>query len=113
MLSVSDGCRALTGYEPSDLVGNRIVSYGSLIVEDDREIVGAAIRDAIERGQPFRLAYRIRHASGDTRWVWEQGRVVESARDGAMTLEGLIFDISDSHRADAARHPGAAPWRDG
>jgi PAS domain S-box-containing protein len=113
MLSVSDGCRALTGYEPSDLVGNRVVSYGSLIVEDDREMVFAAIRDAIARGQPFRLAYRIRHASGDTRWVWEQGRAAESARDEAMTLEGLVFDISGSHRADAARHPGVAPWRDG
>jgi PAS domain S-box-containing protein len=113
MLSVSDGCRALTGYEPADLVGNRIVSYGSLIVEDDREMVGAAIRDAIERGQPFRLAYLIRHASGDTRWVWERGRATEPARDGAMTLEGLVFDISDSRRADGARHPGVAPWRDG
>ena len=113
MLSVSDGCRALTGYEPSDLVGNRVVSYGSLILEDDREMVLAAIREAIERGQPFRLAYRIRHASGGTRWVWEQGRVAESLLDQATVLEGLIFDITDRHRADAARQPGAAPWRDG
>jgi PAS domain S-box-containing protein len=113
MLSVSDGCRALTGYEPSDLVGNRLVSYGSLIVEDDRERVGAAIRGSIERGQPFRLAYRIRHASGDTRWVWEQGRAIEPARDEATTIEGLIFDIGDGRRAEAPRHPGVAPWRDG
>ena len=113
MLSVSDGCRALTGYEPSDLVGNRVVSYGSLILEDDREMVFAAIREAIERGQPFRLAYRIRHASGGTRWVWEQGRVAESLLDQATVLEGLIFDITDRHRADAARQPGAAPWRHG
>jgi PAS domain S-box-containing protein len=113
MLSVSDGCRALTGYEPPDLIGNRVVSYGSLIVEDDREMVFATIRDAIERGEPFRLAYRIRHASGDVRWVWEQGRVAESLLDQATMLEGLIFDITDRHRSDAARHPGVTPWRDG
>jgi PAS domain S-box-containing protein len=113
MLSVSDGCRTLTGYEPSDLVGNRVVSYGSLILADDREMVFATIRDAIERGQPFRLAYRIRHATGGTRWVWEQGRVAESLLDQATMLEGLIFDISDRHRADGVQHPGVAPWRDG
>jgi PAS domain S-box-containing protein len=113
MLSVSDGCRTLTGYEPSDLVGNRVVSYGSLIVEEDREMVFAAIRDAIERGQPYTLAYRIRHASGDTRWVWEQGRVAESLLDQATMLEGLMFDITDRHRADAVRRPGVAPWRAG
>ncbi len=113
MLSVSDGCRTLTGYEPSDLVGNRVVSYGSLIVEEDREMVLAAVRDAIERGQPFRFAYRIRHASGDTRWVWEQGRVAESLLHQATMLEGLIFDITDRHRPDAGRHPDRAPWRAG
>jgi PAS domain S-box-containing protein len=112
MLSVSDGCRTLTGYEPSDLVGNRVVSYGSLILEDDRETVVAAIREAIERGQPFRFAYRIRHAGGDTRWVWEQGHVAESRLDRAMMLEGLIFDITDRHRAEAAVGPADAPWRE-
>ena len=113
MLSVSEGCRTLTGYEPSDLVGNRVVSYGSLILRDDREMVFAAIRDAIERGQPFRLAYRIRHAGGDTRWVWEQGRIAQSPLDQAMMLEGLIFDITDRHRPEAAVGPGEAPWREG
>ena len=107
MLSVSDGCRALTGYEPSDLVGNRVVSYGSLIVEEDREMVFAAVRDAIERGQPFRLAYRIRHASGDTRWVWEQGRVAESLLASGDDARGV--DLRH-HRSPSPRR-GSAPGR--
>ena len=32
----SDGCAALTGYDPGDLIGNLTLSYGSLIVEEDR-----------------------------------------------------------------------------
>jgi PAS domain S-box-containing protein len=98
MLFVSDGCRELTGYEPSDLVGNRTLSYGSLIVEEDREMVLSAVRDATDRGQPFRLSYRIRHASGGTRWVSERGRVAESSSDQALVLEGFIFDVTESRR---------------
>ncbi len=64
MLFVSEGCRELTGYEPGELVGNRVVSFGSLIAEDDRDRVSAAVRDAIAAGEPYRLSYRIRHASG-------------------------------------------------
>jgi PAS domain S-box-containing protein len=100
MLFVSEGCRALTGYEPSDLIGNRVVSYGGLIVDDDRAMVVAAVRDAIDRSRPFKLSYRIRHASGDTRRVWEQGRVAESSSDQALVLEGFIFDVTEATRAE-------------
>jgi two-component system, cell cycle sensor histidine kinase and response regulator CckA len=100
MLFVSEGCRELTGYQPADLVGNRVVSFGSLIVEDDRDAVWTGVRDAIAAGEPYRLSYRIRHASGDVRWVWEQGRVAQASADEPITLEGFISDITDRKRAE-------------
>ena len=33
---VSQGCRALTGFAPEDLIENRVVSFGDLIHPDDR-----------------------------------------------------------------------------
>jgi PAS domain S-box-containing protein len=111
MLFVSEGCRELTGYEPADLVGNRRVSYGSLILEDDREPVLAGVRDAIARGQAYRLIYRIRHASGDIRWVWEQGGVAHSSSDQGITLEGFIFDITDRKRAEEDLQKSAEQFR--
>ncbi len=32
---VSGGCKDLTGYDPGDLINNRVVSYGSLIVLEE------------------------------------------------------------------------------
>jgi PAS domain S-box-containing protein len=101
MLFVSDGCLELTGYEPFDLIGNRSLSYGGVIVEDDRESVLSTLREATDCGQRFRLSYRIRHSSGATRRVREQGRVAESSSEEALVLEGVIFDVSDS--GDAQR----------
>jgi two-component system, cell cycle sensor histidine kinase and response regulator CckA len=100
MLFVSEGCRELTGLLPGDLVGNRTVSYGRLIVEEDRELVDGGVRAAVAAGEPYRLTYRIRHADGTIRWVWEQGRVAQSAAEDAVTLEGFISDITDRKRAE-------------
>jgi two-component system, cell cycle sensor histidine kinase and response regulator CckA len=100
MLVVSEGTRELTGYAPADLVGNRVVSYGSLIVDEDRDAVAAGVREAIEEKRPYRLTYRIRRADGDVRWVWEQGSVGIGKGDGVPTLEGFIADITDRRRAE-------------
>jgi PAS domain S-box-containing protein len=89
MLFVSEGCRELTGYEPEDLVGNRRVSYGALILEEDRDLVLTEVRQGIAEQRAFRMIYRIRRADGEVRWVWEQGRAVAGA-DGQATLEGFI-----------------------
>ncbi len=100
MLFVSEGCRELTGYEPSDLVGNRRVSYAHLILDEDRELVSTAVQEAIGANRPFRMVYRIRTAGGATRWVWEQGRVGQVSAGEALTLEGFIADITDRKQAE-------------
>ncbi len=89
MMFVSEGCRELTGYEPQDLIGNRRISYGALILDEDREMVVAEVRQGIAEQRAFRMVYRIRRADGEIRWVWEQGRAVAGA-DGQATLEGFI-----------------------
>jgi two-component system, cell cycle sensor histidine kinase and response regulator CckA len=100
MLFVSEGCRELTGYDPADLVGNRRVSFASLIVDEDREPVEQEVRQALAEHRPFRTVYRIRRADGAVRWVWEQGRVGEVAAGQATILEGFILDITDRRRAE-------------
>jgi PAS domain-containing protein len=48
------------------------------------------------------MTYRLITASGEERWVWEQGRGVPGSCDGVMVLEGYITDITDRVRAEAA-----------
>ncbi|GAB4299612.1 MAG: hypothetical protein Kow0090_15050 [Myxococcota bacterium] len=93
---VSQGCFKLTGYKPSDLVGNRILSYNDLIHPDDREPVWNEVQKALAKNRPFRLIYRIITKSGDEKWVWEQG-VGVFAKKGKqlLALEGFITDITE------------------
>ena len=96
---VSDGCEALTGYNPADLLGNSSRSYNSLIHPDDRDRVWSEAQDAVRERAPFRLAYRIRTADGGEKWVWEQGAGIFSG-EKLEALEGFITDITRAQQQE-------------
>ncbi len=96
---ISQGCQLLTGHPQSDLIGNAKRSYGDLIHPDDRETVWQNIQDKLPRNDPFQLEYRIITATGDVRWVWEQGRGVPGPEGAIEALEGFITDITERKQA--------------
>jgi PAS domain S-box-containing protein len=91
---VSEGCYALTGYHPTDLMGNRTISYGQLIHLDDDNWVWNEIQAALQESRPFQLTYRIITATGEEKWVWEQGCGVFSPQGEVLAIEGFITDIT-------------------
>lgn len=98
---ISEGSLGLTGYGPDELIQNRSIAYGELIVESHRELVYRTIAEALHAGHPFRAVYKIRHKNGQERWVWEQGRGVFDETGAVVALEGFITDISDLKQAEA------------
>jgi PAS domain S-box-containing protein len=60
---------------------------------DDRDRCLAARRAAFESAEPFEIEYRLRHASGEFRWVLERG----VPRRQGDTLAGYIGSCSDIH----------------
>ena len=97
----SEGCTALTGYTPDDLVNKRTVAYGQLIHPADQQQVWEQIQVAIAARQPFDLLYRIHTADGAEKWVMERGCGVFAADGKLVGLEGLISDVTKLKRAQA------------
>ena len=98
---VSEGCRALTGYAPADLVDNRTVAYGKLIHPEDRASVWAAVQMALREERQFQITYRIRTRDGEEKWVWEQGNGLVDSDGRVVALEGFVTDITQSKRTEA------------
>ncbi|MBS3938955.1 MAG: PAS domain S-box protein [Peptococcaceae bacterium] len=98
MIYVSDGCLEVTGYTPEDLVQNQKVSYGSLIHPSDRN--WEAWQGWLSAEESLESEYRITHANGEQRWVWERGRGVFSDDGVLMYLEGFITDITNRKEAE-------------
>ncbi len=59
MIFVSAGCLELTGYQPADLVENRVTAYAQLIHPEDREHVRQQVQQALAAKQPFKYVYRL------------------------------------------------------
>jgi PAS domain S-box-containing protein len=98
MLFLSQGCLELTGYDPSDIVLNKRVSYQDLIHPDDREKVRNEIESSyLER---FDLTYRIRTKEGKDKWVLERGIKTTQIQKGKAVIEGVIVDIDEQKRSE-------------
>ncbi len=100
MSFVSEGCLVLTGVARSELVFCYKQSFYDLIHPQDREGVRGAMEAAIKAKSPFQFEYRICTATGEVKWVWEQGVGIFSQDDGSVSIEGFITDISDRKMAE-------------
>jgi PAS domain S-box-containing protein len=100
----SEGSLKLTGYQPSDLIQNRKITFVSLIHPDDREWVIRYIRSAVDQKTSFQCTYRIITASGKEKSVLEQGCGVYRSDGSIEALEGFITDVTDRMQALEALH---------
>jgi PAS domain S-box-containing protein len=90
---ISDEIRNISGYPASDFL-NRVRSYASIIDPDDTKMVENAVDDGVKKKSPFTINYRIVHADGDVRHVYERGQAVFDDHGEVAWLDGAIFDIT-------------------
>lgn len=98
----SDEVEKLTGYPVSYFLSNRERGYSSLILTDDWPRLQTAIRRALADKERYEIEYRIRHASGEERWVYECGKAVYDEEDNVSYVDGCLFDITQRKNTEAA-----------
>ncbi|MBP5986471.1 MAG: EAL domain-containing protein [Azonexus sp.] len=94
LMSVSPGCRELTGFVAEALVGSASNSLDALTHPEDRAAVRGTILAALDTGARYRMEYRIVCRDGEEKWVLERGI---GLRDevGRQIIEGYLEDITD------------------
>ncbi|NJN88245.1 MAG: PAS domain-containing protein, partial [Leptolyngbyaceae cyanobacterium SL_7_1] len=97
---LSDTIEAIVGYPASAFINNRLLSFASLIVEEDAAPIGAIINQAIAQRQPYIIEYRVVRADGAIRWLYEKGQAMFDQQDTVLWLDGVIFDISDRKQTE-------------
>ncbi|UCF84502.1 MAG: PAS domain-containing protein [Desulfobacteraceae bacterium] len=98
---ISDGFFDLSGFKPSDLIGNQKLTFNELIYSDDQPRVWDQIQEALVAKQPYRVVYRIQNATGEEKWIWDQGVGIPTTEGEIKVLEGFLTDITDKKRLEA------------
>ncbi|HEY0586669.1 MAG TPA: MHYT domain-containing protein [Pseudoduganella sp.] len=96
LVFVSDAIETMTGYPPSDFLGDppkRL--FGELVHPDDLPAVQQGGRSAVEQRRAFTLEYRIIHRDGSIHWFWGNGNVVLGPSGEVELLDGVVLDISN------------------
>lgn len=101
MVFLSEIIREITGYSATDFLNNDMLTFVSIIHKDDVAMVDKTLKQAIAQNQPYITDYRIHHKNGTIRWITERGRSTFDQEDGCFYLEGVIFDATASHEAEA------------
>ena len=96
---ISDGVEKLTGYSAAAFTSQPGLSFASIILPEDQDRMRAVVAIALAQGQPFQVTYRIRTATGQIRWIWEQGALNRRNGDAGM-LEGFLADFTRVKEAD-------------
>lgn len=97
----SEGCLALTGYEPSAFTSKGGIEFDAIMHPDDVERVAAETAAAFGAHQQLMTTYRIRTREGEERHVWVRAVPVVAEDDGGPVMEGFVTDITRQKLAEA------------
>ncbi|MBD3346710.1 MAG: PAS domain-containing protein [Chitinivibrionales bacterium] len=102
---VSEGCTKLTGYTPDELIGNRTISYNSLILPDDRDRVKEEVEASLGEMRHFEVKYRITTRDDHIRWLWERGIAVPCPPTGTRErYRGLYYRYHGDEKCRKKTH---------
>ena len=95
---VSDGVRALWGYEPQEFLKDSRFWIDRLHPEDaDRIIAGLGVLLVADR---YSHEYRFRTKSGEYRWVRDELRLLRGTTGEPLEIVGHCFDITERKRSE-------------
>lgn len=98
---VNDGIETITGYPALALVNNQMQSFLSIIHPDDMTIIKDSLVQSVLDRHRSSIEYRIIHADGRIRWVFERKQGVFDQNGNLLWFDGVLLDISDRKQAEA------------
>jgi PAS domain S-box-containing protein len=97
----SDEAYRIFGHTPRSF-GATYDAFLSSVHPEDREKVVEAARQSVDTHQPYLVEHRVVRMDGEERIVQEQGEVLYSELDVPLKMLGVVQDVTEQRRAEAA-----------
>ena len=98
---VNQSLLQFTGRSFTDELGR---NWLTIVHPDDRASVEKEQYGYIEERKPFQMEYRLRHHTGQYRWIIDIGKPYENIKGNYAGYIGMCFDISDRKETEARVH---------
>jgi PAS domain S-box-containing protein len=102
MLFLSEAIEDIVGFKAEDFIGNKVRTYESLIVPDDREQVRMEVEEAVKNKTTFKIEYRVQRFDGRIRWIKEKGVGIWDDNGNLSYLDGVLEDITPRKQMEEA-----------
>jgi len=100
---ISIGLEKLTGFPPSDFIGNKFRKFTDIIHNADRVWFNTVIQQSIAQRKPYVLEYRLQTTDEEFIWVHDEGQgLFDRDTDELLYVDGVIFDITEQKNAEKA-----------
>lgn len=106
----SEELEEIFGLEKGEFRGND-EHFLSLIHEDDREKVWAAIEKAVAEHRDYAVEFRFYHSDGSIRWMEGRGEAVYSQKGDPVRIYGMGIDITSRKRIEEERRANEDRYR--
>ena len=97
-----------TGVPPGSTDGE---GWNDMFHPDDQERAFARWRRSLETGAPYEIEYRLRHRSGEYRWVLGRAQAMRDANGAIVRWFGTCTDIHDLKAMESALRESEADYR--
>jgi PAS domain S-box-containing protein len=95
MKFISNSIESITGYPASTFINNRTRAFISIVHPEDIPLIRDSLVQSTLDYYRFSIEYRIIHASGQIRWVFEHKQGILDQSGSLRWLDGILVDISD------------------
>src|SRR5881396_3037796 len=95
---IGEGLESLLGPLPEDRTPEE--AWEDAVHPDDKEEYNE-VWDALQRGEPAEIEYRLVGYDGRTRWVWDRMRPRRTP-DGRLLVDGIVADVTERKKATDA-----------
>jgi len=96
---LSDGFKALLGYQPDEMESS-FAAWEERLHPDDHDPTFDAIDRHLEGHAPFEQEFRLRTKSGDYRWFLARGQAHWAPDGQPLRMAGAIHDITERKRVE-------------
>jgi PAS domain S-box-containing protein len=93
-----------SGYPATDFVNHQGRSLASIIHPKDDQRLKAEILAQIGQQGNYEVEYRITHADGGIRWVFEKGQGQVSPTGEVLSIAGVMIDVTAQKQTELALH---------